>query len=164
MVKWILSSLLLAGMFHTPAVFAAKDGERYQDWTVSCVTIKKTGKDNCTIFQNVVTGDDKKQIILRIVIAYVPKQDKPAAIITVPLGVLLRPGVQMKIDKGKPIRLPIDICMPVGCQTGMALDSDLLKSMLRGNKMFVSFFDALQKQRNIPVSLNGFTAALNSLK
>ena len=67
-------------------------------------------------------------------------------------------------DNGKAIRMPFKVCVANGCVAMSMLNDDAVKGMKAGSKGGVKFAVAKGKAIEVPVSLNGFTAAFNSLK
>jgi len=141
-----------------------QDGQKFDDWTVRCndqPNAPTGGK--CFIFQSVVETDQERTVMM-FVIGKPPNQAEPRAVIVVPLGIDLRPGVEMVIDEGEPRRYPFVVCFPDGCQAHIKVDDELMGAFKRGLKGTVTF-RALPGQQGvkIPFSLKGFTAGLNAL-
>ncbi len=91
--------------------------------------------------------------------------DKPVLVITLPLGVFLPTGIQLKVDKGdEAARAPFVQCIKDGCQARVALDGALMDKMKGGKRLRVAFFTPQKKELAFPISLSGFTAAINSIK
>lgn len=143
-------------------------GKRFKDWTLRCevVPVDDAGQtaQQCHMFQD-WQHEERQLRILHIAIAYPRQQpDQAVAVLTTPLGVYLPAGIQMQIDDGKPQKFVIERCEPVGCKTGFPLDETLLNALRRGAKANVSFADMRRQPLTVPVSLNGFTAALRALQ
>ena len=81
----------------------------------------------------------------------------PYLTIHLPLGVDLRPGAVIRIDKRPEIPLPYLKCTGDGCTVGRVLDNGLLQAMMEGRRIFVGFRPwGGSKPNIIPASLNGF--------
>ena len=118
----------------------------------------------CQISQTLI-DKDSDQPMMKIAVGYVPDKDQPVAVITLPLGIFLPPGIELQIDgKGKVGRLPINTCLPSGCQAGVQLDEEFVGRMKQGNQMTVTFGNPQGKGVAAPVSLKGFTAGLASVE
>ena len=147
------------------AAHAAKIGDVFDDWKVQCETPQGFTEEVCHAFQVVsVKEKDKTQNILHIAVGYPPNQDAPIVIITVPLGVALQTGVQIKVDEGTAMPFPFNVCLPNGCQAGIKLESPLLDDFKKGSKLTVTFGNLKRQGVNVPVSLKGMTKALAALK
>lgn len=162
----------------TPAFFAAavwlvapahaaaepQDGKVFQDWTVNCQAMpEKPTIEACFIRQNVVESESK-QPVMQVAAGYLGTSGKPAAVISLPLGIRLPPGVNLKIDKEPRGDLQFERCLPNGCQVQFLLDDQLLKSFKSGIEGEVAFEDGTGRPVAVPFSLKGFTAAFDSLK
>jgi len=134
------------------------------DWGRVCEKVAGTEKEVCFIFQQLKqTGSDV--VIMNTSIAINPKDDKPVISVTLPLGLLLPAGVQMKVgEEGKILRLPFLFCLQQGCRASVILDEDVLKQMLEGEQLLTAFVTAQRKPNTVPASLKGFAEAFESLK
>jgi len=161
-----------------PAAEAAAEGtdegagltrpvEKFEDWFKECemITDEKGGQiELCQISQTLL-DKETDQPMMKIAVGYVPDKDQPVAVITLPLGIFLPPGIELQIDgKGKVGRLPINTCLPSGCQAGVQLDEDFVARMKQGSQMTVTFGNPQGKGVAAPVSLKGFTAGLTSVE
>ena len=142
---------------------AARSGEKFDDWTIQCETPEGMTEELCHAFL-LVTVKEKNQRILHVAVGYPPKQETPIAIVTVPLGVALQAGVQVKVDDGKALPFPFNVCMSNGCQAGIKLESAMIEEWKKGQKLVVTFGNLKRQGLNVPVSLKGLTAALGALK
>jgi invasion protein IalB len=145
-------------------VIEAKEGDRFDDWTVGCEKLGEGDKaqERCFIYQTVV-NNDTDQPVLQVAIGYLPGDDKPAAILTVPLGVALPPGMGISVDEGKAIGVPYERCVPKGCIAGIPLNDEIIGQFKRGNKAQVLLHDGTRRVA-LPVSLKGFTKGFDSLR
>ena len=89
----------------------------------------------------------------------------PYISIHLPLGVDLRPGVVLRIDKGTEIPFQYLECNADGCRVGRLLDNSLLRAMREGSQLFVGFRPWGGGRTNvIPAPLNGFAGAFLSIQ
>ena len=142
------------------------DVEQFEDWTKECEMLKDPkGKEIklCQISQTLV-NKEIDQPMLKVAAGYVPGKKDAVMIITLPLGVILPPGVQLTIGEGKAARVPITTCLPQGCQAGAQLDKEFTERLQKGTKLIVTFIGPDGKQINAPISLSGFTSGLESVK
>ena len=161
-----------------PAAQAAAEGtdeganltrpvEKFEDWFKECemITDEKGAQiEICQISQTLL-DKETDQPMMKIAVGYVPDKEQPVAVITLPLGIFLPPGIELQIDgKGKVGRLPFNTCLPSGCQAGVQLDEDFVSRMKQGSQMTVTFGNPQGKGVAAPVSLKGFTAGLTSVE
>ena len=141
----------------------APGGEVFQDWTVRCdQNPSNAAAGGCFIYQNVVNKENQKAV-MHIAIGYLSSDQTPAAVITLPLGIRLPPGVAVQIDENQPNRVPIERCLPEGCKVQFRLDAAQVSSFKAGIAGKLTFQDAGGRAVAIPFSLKGFTAALNAI-
>jgi len=139
-------------------------GKKYKQWTVGCEKLDQSSKKElCHIYHN-VTNKENKKVMTQIAVGYLPGSDKPQALITLPLGIMLVPGIEFSGGKMEPVRIPYSVCSPNGCTAGLVLEDDMLKKLKSGEKGKIKFAAGQNQVLEIPFSLSGFTAAINSLK
>ena len=102
-----------------------------------------------------------------VAITQVPGTSDVGLLILLPLGILLPAGVTMQIDGGAELPHQVERCERQGCRIERVLEPDLLNRLKAGTKATV-FFQAVdpqgERQRlGVPISLLGFTAALNEV-
>jgi len=150
--------LMVAG---TSASAQTPTQENFGDWSKTCATGESGGQE-CFIFQNINAEKTGKRI-LHLTVVKVPDVPRPIMIFTVPLGVLLPPGLEVVIDGQPAGRVQIQICSESGCQSQIQFSEELLVKFRAGLKGAVNLIDPSGKTVTVPFSLKGFTKALNSL-
>jgi len=153
----VLSLILVSQVQAKP-----EKGKTYKDWTVVCEKLPTSKKKICNVFQNVT--NDKGKVVMQVAVVYPPGKTTPQALITLPLGVILPPGVEFSAGTAKPFRVPFGVCVQNGCVAVAKLEPDIIKGMKNGTKGSIKFAASQQKVIEVPISLSGFTAAFNSLK
>ena len=148
--------------FTNPVHAKPEHGKTFKDWTVACEKLPTSGEEICNIFQNVT--NDSGKVVMQFVVGYQPKSEQVQALITLPLGVMLPPGIELAAGTAKPFRVPYSVCVQNGCVAITKLDDEVIKGMQAGSKGSVKFAAARHQVVEVPVSLNGFTAAFKSLK
>lgn len=84
--------------------------------------------------------------------------------ITVPIGVLLGPGIQLSVDEGEPAGTAYTICDPQYCYAESQVEPSFINRLKGGGELIVSFLvpdfeNGGAQQLDLPVTLIGFTAA-----
>jgi invasion protein IalB len=162
-----LAAALLAPLLLSAAHAQDKPKEKtFQDWTLVCQKPEGADKELCVLVQQLVRKDpekDTQQRVMLVEIGYAPKSDKALIIFTLPLGVLLPPGLSLQVDEGEPQRFPVEICLRDGCRAALALEDSLISSMKAGTQGKLSFMDPQRNPVALPVSLKGFTAGFKAL-
>jgi len=156
----ILTGLVL-GMSLLPA--SAQTEKKYQDWIYRCEPAQDDVPERCFIVQTIKDTESDRDLA-QMAIGYVPDQTDPVAIISLPLGIYLPPGIGLKVDEGEPVRVPVEVCDGGGCRTGITLKDPLRASMKKGVTALILVQDGSRQSAGLPISLKGFTAALNALQ
>ena len=155
----LCAAVLGAGASHA----AAEHGQVFKDWTTRCETAPGSKVARCYIFQTIVLKESGKRLV-HVAAGYLAADGQPAAVITLPLGISLPPGVTISIDGGEPKKVIVERCDTSGCVGAVALDDDLIASMKAGRQGRISFHDGTRRRIAVPVSLMGFTAGFNALE
>jgi invasion protein IalB len=82
----------------------------------------------------------------------------------VPLGVLLKAGLAVRIDGGEELRGPYDICDRNGCVLQTVLPAAMVAQMKKGVTAKFTMIAPPNKEMASSLSLSGFTAAYGALK
>jgi invasion protein IalB len=137
----------------------------FNDWRLVCETPAKGGKKQCEVFQRMLWGKEKGTALTTLVHTVKNKEKKDVTMIRVvtPLGTLLTPGMAIKIDDGKQIKVPYLQCLPGGCLVDMVFDQEMMDKMKKGKTMFVAYRAGNGKDAQLPVSLKGFGPALDAM-
>jgi len=141
----------------------AQEGAKFGNWTAKCEESQGKVQGGCFIFQNLVLREGGQRV-LQFAVGYVATTDEPIALLSLPLGISLPPGVTIRIGDGAPTRVIVERCEPNGCRAGLKLKPDLLRQLSEGTQLTVTFHDAERRPIDVPLSLEGFAAGLSSLK
>ena len=157
--KGLLSVFLTAIWLSGQSVLAAQDGKKYKDWTVQCEKVDPAQPEQCFIFQTLSKND---RPMMQMAAGYLNSQ--PVAIFTLPLGVALRAGVEIKVDAEQSIRIPYDRCDPGGCIAGLPLTATHIASFKKGKKVYITVLDGTGRSVPLEISLSGFTKGFDAVR
>lgn len=171
--RLLLAVIGIAGVLAPSAAFAQTEPpageasdrteERIGNWTLRCMSVSDAAAKKCEMVQ--VLGDTQSgRDVLLVAIGYPVGQSRPVAWMILPLGVLLPPGLGLKIDQGEVKGLPYRSCDTGGCATPWPLTDEDVAALKGGNELVVIFKDIEGKSLGLPVSLSGFTAAFDRLQ
>lgn len=138
---------------------------RFRDWALSCRSDAESGAKQCSMFQRLVV-EQSKQVALNVAIGFLNNDQGervPVAIFTFPLGIWLPGGMAMQVDEGEPVQLAIERCFRRGCQTGLALNDELVAQFKAGSSAKVTIRQSREENIDLTVSLSGFSAAYQAL-
>jgi invasion protein IalB len=135
----------------------------YGAWQVSCRTPPGAKEEKCALVQS-VTAEDRPNVGLTAVVYKAIGEDKRLLRVVVPLGVLLPTGLGLKIDDKDVGNAPFLKCSKRGCIAEVVLEEDIVKKLKTGKNAMFIIFDTPEAGIGIPLSLQGFGDALDSLK
>ena len=171
--------LFAAGVVHAPPAAAQtsdnletqqapapRNGEQFEDWTLRCGKANEQAPESCEMFQQHISKQTDK-VVLHAAVGKLPNSDQPGMLIVLPLGISLPPGVFIKVDEGEAQAVPVERCTPDGCRVELLLDTPFLNQLKAGTTLTVVFHvydqQGERERVGVPVSLLGFTAALNQV-
>ncbi len=167
-----LAVALAVGLAATPAPLAAQskpgqddaeiETQQFEDWTLRCRPESAAQPRTCRMHQQVVSQDSGKPVVKFLVGRFGPEKVL-GAVIYVPIGVRLPPGLGVQVDERSLHTYSFEICDSGTCQARAVLDGDLLKDLKAGLTGHVKFQNAAGQVLIVPVSLKGFSAALRAL-
>ena len=138
---------------------------RFEDWMVRCGRPRGQEAEVCEMQQQQIDNEDRT--VMAVAVGQVPGSSDVGLLVLLPLGILLPAGVTMQIDSGAAIPLEVERCERQGCRIERLIEPDLLSRLKAGTKATVFFeaFDPQGKRQRlgVPISLLGFTAALNEV-
>lgn len=156
--KALYSGIILASAAFIPNAHAVKNGEKFKDWTGKCEVIE--GKNFCGIYQTVF--DKEKRPVVNIFIHKAEGQSVPLAFIKVPLGVNLRAGLGVAVDRKEIAQVPYTDCDPAGCNAVVLLENKLQDKIKKGDRLQIGILYHAE-EIVLSASLSGISKALGSL-
>jgi invasion protein IalB len=164
-----LLGLLLLGLLAGPrAAFAqaAPEGgtvkSQHGDWQVVCKPPPAGAKrEVCALVQS-VTAEDRNNVGLTV---YFQKFANGTRVLRVfaPLGILLPPGLGLKIDDKDVGHAPFLRCHNFACYAQVVVEDPLVEQLKTGKTAIFVIFQTEEAGIGIPISLKGFGEALGSL-
>ncbi len=167
-----LAAILGVGLAAAPAPLAAQteapqsgaeiETQQFEDWALRCRPASETQPKVCRIQQNLVAETSGKSV-LHIVAGRFGPEKVLGAVIFVPTGVRLPPGLRIQIDERPPRVFAFEICDSATCQARVVLEGELLDELKAGLTGQVKVQNAAGQVQSVPISLKGFSAALRAL-
>lgn len=159
----VLLALLLA--LATARPVAANDGTvkaQHGDWQVVCKRPAGAKGELCALVQS-VSAEDRNNVGLTV---YLQRFESGARVLRVfaPLGVLLPTGIGLKIDNADVGHAPFLRCQTFACYAQVVADDALITKFRQGKSAMFVIYQTEEAGIGIPISLNGFAKALESLQ
>ncbi|MFN3828105.1 MAG: invasion associated locus B family protein [Micavibrio sp.] len=150
---FMAAGLLMAGFM--PTASAAESS-----WVKRCTDTE--GKV-CEMVQRLMDQQSGARV-LEMAVAMPPEGDDARAVLIAPLGVELTQGFSLTIDDKDTVSFKPRYCLTDGCYAFLVLPPDIIKLMGQGKMMTLSFYTYDGQPARLPVSLDGFSETLQSLK
>jgi invasion protein IalB len=132
--------------------------QTFKDWALRCPPATE-----CVLEQRVLLKDNEATPLLHLAFQYGGQPRALTAILRIPLGVLLAPGVTLTIDARAPVPIPFNHCRPEGCLALAPVSDRLLAALRRGKTAQVSYRLDDGRGLAVPLSLSGLNAGLRVL-
>ncbi|MHA6729193.1 invasion associated locus B family protein [Devosia sp. A369] len=132
--------------------------ETYQDWRVLCAR-PDSASLICTFSQ--MQANQNGQRVLALELMPAANGTDIAGNLVLPFGLLLDAGVILQVDEGAAgAARRFSTCLPDGCIAPLAFDAETLSSLRGGTTLNVHLQAVDGGAMVLPVSLQGFTQAL----
>jgi len=164
-----VAGLLGAGLFQSAGEAVGQTPEggtvkaQHGDWQVVCKPPPPGAKHEiCALVQS-VTAEDRNNIGLTV---YFQKFSDGKRVLRVfaPLGVLLPPGLGLKIDDKDVGHAPFVRCHNFACYAQVVVENPLIEQLKTGKTAVFIIFQTEEAGIGIPISLAGFGPALAALQ
>jgi invasion protein IalB len=136
---------------------------QHGDWQEVCKPPPPGAKHEvCALVQS-VTAEDRNNVGLTV---YFQKFSDGKRVLRVfaPLGVLLPPGLGLKIDDKDVGHAPFLRCHTFACYAQVTMDDKLIDQLKNGKTAVFIIFQSEEAGIGIPISLAGFSQALAALQ
>jgi len=132
------------------------------DWETRCDTPTGSRGEQCALVQNVV-AEDRPNITLVVIVLKPVDKKKPLMRVVAPPFVFLPTGLGLKIDQVDVGHVPFAHCFGSGCFSEVEMDDKLINQLKTGTTATFIVFQSPDDGVGIPVSLNGFAKAYDTL-
>lgn len=145
---------------------AAEEGTvkgQHGDWQIVCKDPPPGAKGEvCALVQS-VTAEDRNNVGLTV---YFQKFSNGTRVLRVfaPVGILLPPGLGLKIDEKDVGHAPFLRCQNFACYAQVVAEDKLVERLKTGKTAVFVIFQTEEAGIGIPISLKGFSEALAALK
>ena len=136
---------------------------QHGDWQIICKPPPPGAKnESCALVQS-VTAEDRNNVGLTV---YFQKFSNGTRVLRVfaPLGVLLPPGLGLKIDDKDVGHAPFLRCHNFACYAQVVVEDKLVEQLKTGKTAVFIIFQTEEAGIGIPISLTGFGQALAALR
>ncbi len=162
--KWVAGLSVALGCMAAPAFAqqAQNNASPAPEWIKVCGKDEKNKSEVCTL--NSYALAEAGNVVADVRIVEVRKEKEPVRRVfeaIVPVGFLIQPGVNLVIDKDKPVAGRYKLCYPNGCLVETPVTEDLLKSIRKGSDLILFAANPNGQWVGAKISLSGFSKALD---
>lgn len=158
--------VVLAGLLTRPDLAAAQSGTvkaQHGDWQVVCKPPPPGARNEiCALVQS-VTAEDRNNVGLTVYFQVFSNGTRVLRVFA-PLGVLLPPGLGLKIDDRDVGNAPFLRCQNFACYAQVVVEDKLIEQLKSGKTAVFIIFQTEEAGIGIPISLGGFSQALAALR
>ncbi|QPC88466.1 invasion associated locus B family protein [Mesorhizobium sp. NBSH29] len=159
------STLLVAGTAlaqEAPAAESAKGDRPANAWIINCASGANTTNLECQMSQN-LTEQKTGQRVLTVTLRKQPKEDGYTMLLALPHGLYIPAGASYQIDASDKKPAPVQTSDQNGAYAAVVLDAAGLKALKAGTTLNIGMESTARQPITIPVSLTGFSAAVDKL-
>jgi invasion protein IalB len=106
-------------------------------WAKFCAKEPASGRDACATMRDFSTSADQPPMISINVFEVSGEEKRKLRFLMLPIGMMLKPGFRVIIDKGEPIEGRYDICFQNACSAEIEINPKTLESLKKGQNMSV---------------------------
>jgi invasion protein IalB len=131
----------------------------FGNWVVNCAyTDQAEAKPTCSAILRI---QEKVNNVPRVVFTWImgEQKSKPISVLSMPTGVLIGPGAEVKIGSGAPKKYNYSLCAPDHCEAIIPMDASVVADMKRSETVEVSVVGISGQVVKFTVNMNGFDRA-----
>jgi invasion protein IalB len=136
--------------------------DKHGDWVTRCETPPGAAHEQCAIVLSVV-DQERPNLVLAVIVLNTADRKARLMRVIAPLGVLLPPGVGLRIDDADVGRLSFLQCLPNGCVAQLAMDESLINKLKSGKTATLGIFQTPEQGVGVQAPLTGFKEAYEEL-
>ena len=106
-------------------------------WAKFCAKQPTNGKEACATMRDFSTSADQPPMISINLFDIAGEERRKLRFLILPIGMLLKPGFRVIIDKGEPIEGRYDMCFQNACSAEIDIGAKTLEALKKGQNMAV---------------------------
>jgi invasion protein IalB len=106
-------------------------------WAKFCAKEPNSGRDACATMRDFSTSADQPPMISINLFELAGEEKRKLRLLMLPIGMMLKPGFRVVIDKGEPIEGKYDMCFQNACSAEIEISPKTLEALKKGTTMSV---------------------------
>jgi invasion protein IalB len=106
-------------------------------WAKFCAKDPNTNRDACATMRDFSTSADQPPMISLNLFELAGEEKRKLRFLILPIGMMLRPGFRVIIDKGEPLEGKYDMCFQNACSSEIEISPKALEALKKGQNMAV---------------------------
>ena len=106
-------------------------------WAKFCAKDPNTNRDACATMRDFSTSADQPPMISLNLFELAGEEKRKLRFLILPIGMMLRPGFRVIIDKGEPLEGKYDMCFQNACSSEIEISPKALEALKKGQNMSV---------------------------
>jgi invasion protein IalB len=106
-------------------------------WAKFCAKDPNNGRDACATMRDFSTSADQPPMISVNLFEVSGEEKRKLRFLMLPIGMMLRPGFRVIIDKGEPLEGKYDMCFQNACSAEIEISPKTLEALKKGQNMSV---------------------------
>ena len=165
--RLVRGAAVLAAILSGAAIVGTEAGAQtrterfFDDWNVQCVE-REDGVKRCRMSQALVRANPRREVFRWVVVAN--QEAELENILSAPVGVALRPGVELQVEGAEPIPVPYEVCGRQWCQARVTMVAAVVDTMAAGNPVQVTYVTQRGQRLSMEVTARGYRDALDYLQ
>jgi invasion protein IalB len=133
----------------------------FDNWVVTCSEFAEGPKRQCAAILRIAQQNTNQVVFVWTITVDANKQ--ATAVVQTPSGVNIAPGVELRVGKAPPVRLPFTSCEPNGCAATAVMEAPLLKEMATAAAAEAIVQSTQGKAVQFNIQMKGFDRAYSAL-
>jgi invasion protein IalB len=106
-------------------------------WAKFCAKQPQNGKEACATMRDFSTSADQPPMISINVFDVAGEERRKLRLLMLPIGMMLKPGFRVIVDKNEPIEGKYDMCFQNACSAEIDIGAKTLETLKKGQNMAV---------------------------
>jgi len=106
-------------------------------WAKFCAKEPNSGRDACATMRDFSTSADQPPMISINLFELAGEEKRKLRLLMLPIGMMLKPGFRVIVDKGEPIEGRYDMCFQNACSAEIEISPKTLETLKKGTTMSV---------------------------